>query len=219
MCDFIFESHDIRLNSNPKPVVVGGSPAFWAAKRLFDITLSLFLLPVLAFFALGLFVVNPFWNRGPLFFVQSRMGKNCRPFYAVKFRTMMPAAEILRGPEDPIEHERITGLGHLLRRSRIDELPQILNVLMDDMSLIGPRPDYFAHATSYLATIPGYRERHTVRPGISGLAQVSIGYVESTEGVKSKTQADLHYIKNASFGMEAKLVFQTICTVFARVGA
>lgn len=219
MFDHVFDTHDIHLDANRQSVAIGGTPLFWIAKRFFDITLSLLLLPLLACFAVVLLVANPAWNRGSLFFVQKRMGKNCRPFHAIKFRSMVHIAEILRGPEDPIEVHRITRLGKLLRRTRIDELPQILNVLKGEMSLIGPRPDYFDHATAYLATVPGYRERHAVKPGISGLAQVSIGYVETSEGAKTKTLADIHYIKTASFALDAKLVLQTVYTVFARLGS
>jgi len=83
---------------------------------------------------------------------------------------MAEAPEITRGPEDPIEHDRISKFGRLLRKSRVDELPQILNVLMGDMSLIGPRPDYHEHALVYLNVVPNYASRYRVRPGISGFA-------------------------------------------------
>lgn len=219
MFDYVFDSHDIYLKARQKPFVVGGGAVFWAAKRIFDITVSLMLLPLVAIFAAILLIINPLWNAGPLFYVQTRMGRHCRPFRTVKFRTMQSVTTILRGPEDPVEAHRITRLGRLLRLSRIDELPQILNVLKGEMSLIGPRPDYFEHARSYLASVPGYRERHVVRPGISGLAQVAVGYVASSEGTKSKTRADLYYIENAGFALDTRLALQTIYTIFAYRGA
>lgn len=198
---------------------IGGSTLFWRLKRVFDIAFSLIMLPALLVFAGLLVLANPFWNKGPLLISQRRMGKDCRPFMAWKFRSMVPVSMILRGPHDPIEHDRITPLGALLRKSRIDELPQILNVLKGDMSLIGPRPDYFAHAETYAEIIPFYRERHSIRPGISGLAQVEIGYVADTDGVRAKTLADLQYIRNAGFGLDTRIFFRTIRTVLARAGA
>ena len=154
-----------------------GNRLFWINKRIFDIILSLLLLPL--FFAIGtiLLVFNLFFNRGRLVFIQKRMGKNCNFFFAIKFRTMTYVKEITRKYDDPIETNRITPLGKILRKTRIDELPQILNVLKGDMSLIGPRPDYYLHALEYLQNVEGYRERYTIRPGISGLSQIRLGYV------------------------------------------
>lgn len=219
MFDHVYEPTGASFQAKKADVVVGGSPVFWVLKRAFDIGMSLLLLPFLSILAVLLLALNPRGNPGPLFYIQTRMGKDCRPFKAIKFRSMLSAAKILRGPEDPVESHRITRLGNILRRTRIDELPQILNVLKGDMSLIGPRPDYFEHACTYLATVPGYRERHSVRPGISGLAQVSVGYVSSTEGTRSKTQADLHYIRDAGLALDAKLFLRTIYTVLARAGS
>ena len=100
------------------------------------------------------------------------MGKNCEYFFAIKFRTMTNVKEITRKYDDPIETNRITPLGKILRKVRIDELPQILYVLKGDMSLIGPRPDYYVHALEYLKNVEGYRERLAIRPGITGLSQI-----------------------------------------------
>lgn len=191
---------------------------FGWVKRGFDVLLSLYLLPVLIILGVGLLLLNPFFNRGSLLFVQPRMGRDCRAFRAYKFRTMV-ASDVKRGPNDPLERDRITRLGGFLRRTRLDELPQILNVLKGDMSLIGPRPDYYDHAVAFLDTIQGYRERHMVRPGISGLAQTEIGYVEGTEATKRKVQADLFYITNTGFALEAWIFWRTLLTVFGRAGA
>ena len=127
---------------------------FQTFKRSFDIAFSILLLPMLCLTALCLVVLNPFFNRGPLLYIQPRMGRDCRAFPAMKFRSMLPAANIARGANDPLETHRITTLGQFLRKSRLDELPQVLNVLRGDMSLIGPRPDYFHHARYYLRVIP-----------------------------------------------------------------
>jgi len=197
---------------------IGGSPLFWASKRCFDIVTSLLLLPLLALFAIILLVVNPFANRGPLFFVQIRMGRDCRAFKAYKFRTMHGEKMVRRGPNDPIESCGITNFGKFLRKTRIDELPQILNVLQGKMSLIGPRPDFFTHARAFVRAIPEYRDRHRIRPGISGLAQVELGYAEGFAETRTKAQADLYYIKNAGFLLELRLIGKTITTILTKAG-
>lgn len=187
-------------------------------KPAFDILVSLCLLPVLAVCSVVLLVLNPFFNRGPLLFVQTRMGRDCSAFSAIKFRTMVPAARITRKADDPLEQHRITPLGQILRKTRIDELPQIINVLRGEMSLIGPRPDYFHHARKYMRSVPGYRRRHSVRPGISGLAQTDLGYVDSTEGTRLKVKLDLHYVDNLGARVDAYVFWRTLVTVFGRRG-
>ena len=198
---------------------VGGGRLFWAAKRLFDIVMSVLLLAILVPVAVILLILNPWLNRGPLLFSQQRMGKGCKPFTAYKFRSMVPAGQILRSHEDPIELDRITPLGGIIRKLRIDELPQIINVLKGEMSLIGPRPDYFEHACRFLSTVPGYAERHAIRPGISGLAQIEVGYAAGTDATCRKVAADLHYIRNAGFALETRLVLGTIWTILTMKGA
>lgn len=220
--DYITASSRADSNLGPRgPVksVTGGSPGFWIAKRLFDVCLSLLLLPLLMLFSLILVLLNPFWNRGALFYTQIRMGRDCVPFAAIKFRTMRPLSGGKRGYNDPIEDDRITMLGRAMRKSRIDELPQIINVLKGDMSLIGPRPDCYEHAIEYLRIIPDYRARHIVRPGISGLAQITVGYVENVDGTARKVAADLSYIADAGFRLEARLFVGTLRTIVTCVGA
>ncbi|SDF37843.1 sugar transferase [Limimaricola pyoseonensis] len=188
-------------------------------KRLFDVAVCLLLLPVLLVAALLLLILNPFFNRGPLFYVQTRMGYGCEPFQAFKFRSMTKAAEIDRGPFDALETNRITRLGRILRKSRVDELPQILNVFAGQMSLIGPRPDFYDHAIVYVGSVRGYRRRHDVLPGISGFAQTEVGYVDGLEGLRRKVAADLLYIRRASMRFDLWLTWQTLRTVVGRRGA
>lgn len=192
---------------------------FRATKRSFDIFMSILLLPLLAVLAVLILILNPFYNKGSLFFVQPRMGRDCKPFQAIKFRTMRAVPKVERGADSPLEHDRITTLGRFMRKSRIDELPQIINVLRGQMSLIGPRPDYFDHAVEYLEKIPGYRERHAVRPGISGLAQTELGYIEGMDATRRKVKADLYYISHMSFALEMWIFWRTLSVVARRGGA
>ena len=189
-------------------------------KRGFDIIGSLILLVPLCVVGLILLILNPLFNPGELFYRQVRMGRKCEPFSAIKFRSMRPLdpkENSNRGANDPLEQDRIPPLGRILRKTRLDELPQVINVLRGDMSLIGPRPDAFHHAEYYLLHIEGYRERHSVRPGISGLAQVTVGYAEGVDATQKKVAADLIYINRKSFRQELKIVWLTIVTV-ARFG-
>ena len=191
---------------------------FLAWKRGFDLFGALLLLPIMLATALVLMIANRRLNPGPLFYAQTRMGQDCAPFQALKFRTMLCADKISRGAFDALEHDRITPFGKFLRRTRLDELPQVLNILRGDMSLIGPRPDFYDHALVYLETVHGYRERHRMRPGISGYAQVRHGYIEGIEGVRDKVSADLQYISRASIWVDLKITFATIKVVLGRQG-
>jgi lipopolysaccharide/colanic/teichoic acid biosynthesis glycosyltransferase len=191
---------------------------FWKAKRFFDIAVCIILIPML-FMITGLLIFfNIFYNKGSVFFIQKRMGKDCAPFYAIKFRTMAYAKIMERKYSDPIDTERITELGRLLRKLRIDELPQIINVLKGDMSLIGPRPDYYEHALIFLENIPEYELRHSIKPGISGLSQIRLGYAEGIIATKKKSRVDIFYIKNAGFSLDSKIFFGTILTILKGVG-
>ena len=195
-----------------------GSKLFWTNKRIFDIFVCLLLLPVFIIISIILPFINYFFNKGDLFFIQERMGKNCNGFYAIKFRTMAPIKEITRKYDDPIEVNRITSLGRILRKTRIDELPQILNVLKGDMSLIGPRPDYFMHAIVYVENIKGYKERHTIRPGITGLSQIRLGYAEGLEATAKKVSVDNYYIQNIGYVIEFKIIVNTLITIIRGMG-
>ncbi len=198
---------------------IGGSRLFWRGKRVFDLGLSLLLLPILLGLMALLAGLNPLINPGPLFFRQIRMGRHCTPFTAVKFRTMRPAAGgRVRAWDEPLETHRITRIGSFLRQTRIDELPQLFNVLRGDMSLIGPRPDSYDHAMACLRAIPDYRDRHAVRPGISGLAQVTIGYAVGLEATRAKAAADLAYLRHAGPLLEARIFWRTLVTIARRGG-
>ncbi|MGH1368615.1 MAG: sugar transferase [Maritimibacter sp.] len=187
-------------------------------KRCIDLALAVGLLPVLALFTLALALLNPLLNPGPVFFVQPRMGRDCRSFPAFKFRTMRNTGQRPRGPDSPLETDRIPRIGHALRRTRIDEIPQIINILRGEMSLIGPRPDFFGHARTYMRAIPEYRDRHRVRPGLSGLAQVELGYAVGIEATRAKAQMDLKYIQEAGFKMDTWLLWRTLVVILGGQG-
>ena len=191
---------------------------FMINKRIFDIVVSLLLLPLLFIIGITLLLFNLFFNSGKLFFIQERMGKNCNVFNLIKFRTMTTVEEITRKYDEPIETNRITPLGSMLRKTRIDELPQVLNVLKGDMSLIGPRPDYYIHAIEYLNNVEGYRERYIIRPGITGLSQIRLGYVETLEATSKKTSIDNYYINNMGYIIELKIIVNTIIIVIRCLG-
>lgn len=197
---------------------VGRPTYFDIFKALFDILGALVLVAGSSVVAVCLLVLNPWLNPGPLFYVQTRMGRDCKPFRAIKFRTMLPAADVSRGAFDLLEEDRITPLGGFLRRSRLDELPQGFNVLAGQMSLIGPRPDYFDHACTYLGVVPGYRDRHAVKPGITGLAQIEVGYAAGLETVRRKVDADLAYIGQRCIMLDLSIAWRTLKVMVTRQG-
>jgi len=198
-CDFKVKSNNVF---SPKKI-------FWLNKRIFDVLVSILLIPLLILTSCVLLVLNYFYNPGSLLFIQDRMGKNCVPFGAIKFRSMVPVKEITRQYNDPIELERIKSLGKFMRKCRIDELPQIINVLKGEMSLIGPRPDYYKHALVFLKNVEGYQQRHDVRPGITGLSQVRLGYAEGLEATLQKSVVDNYYIRKVGYSIELKIIFST----------
>jgi lipopolysaccharide/colanic/teichoic acid biosynthesis glycosyltransferase len=202
-----------------EPEVLGGTKAFWVSKRVFDLVVATLGLPLLLTIALMLLVLNPIWNPGPLFYRQKRMARGCGSMVIWKFRTMRDGESGMRGPEDPVEVDRITPFGGWLRRTRLDELPQLFNVISGDMSLIGPRPDAHHHARAYIETVRDYGKRYVLRPGISGLAQVRLGYAEGSELAAIKTGYDLEYICNAGWRMEASVIWGTLVVMITGFGA
>lgn len=197
---------------------VGGSPLFWGLKRTFDILCALVALPVVTLIGVTIALLNPFFNPGSVLFRQERMGMHGKPFIALKFRSMTEVHKIDRGPYDGIESERITRLGSLLRRLRVDEFPQFWNILKGDMSLIGPRPDYYPHAVVYCHDIASYSNRHLVRPGITGLAQVRSGYAACARSVAAKVNDDIAYIRDASWKMELSVARSTVGVILSGFG-
>jgi len=191
-------------------------------KRLWDFAATLlllpFLLPLLALVGLWIKLDSP----GPIFFRQERMGYRGRSFHMYKFRSMhhghaRPDAREAAMTRD--EDDRVTRIGRTIRRYRIDELPQVLNILKGEMSWIGPRPEAVPLSQWYEAELPFYRYRHIVRPGITGWAQVKQGHVAEVGDVLWKLQYDFYYIKNFSFWLDLLIIARTIRTVLSGFGA
>jgi exopolysaccharide biosynthesis polyprenyl glycosylphosphotransferase len=160
--------------------------------------------PFMALVALGIKLESP----GPVFFVQERIGLRGRIFRLFKFRTMRVATErdtLLRD-----NASRVTRLGAVLRRYRLDEIPQFLNILRGDMSLVGPRPEMAANGATFAAAIPYYDLRHEVRPGLTGWAQVRAGYSMSLEEVTRKLCYDLYYVKHMSVRFDLRILLDTV---------
>ena len=189
-------------------------------KRILDIVFS----------SLGLILASPIMllcaiavkasSKGPVFFKQLRTGQMEKGYKVIKFRTMAQDAEKMSGAVWATEKDpRITGVGNILRKFRFDELPQFWNVLRGDMSFVGPRPERPEFVEQLKERIPYYGERHTVKPGITGWAQVNYPYGASEEDALRKLEYDLFYIKNLSLVFDLYIALKTVKTVLVGEGA
>ncbi|MBI4446796.1 MAG: sugar transferase [Acidobacteria bacterium] len=186
-------------------------------KRGFDFCLAAFLIvllfPVFLIVALAIKIISP----GSVFYLQERVGYEEKIFRLIKFRTMVPNAEKLLGETlAQVNDPRVTSIGRFLRRFRIDELPQLINVLKGDMSFVGPRPERPGFVKMFQERLPGYRERHKVKPGMTGLAQVRSHYHTNPE---NKLKYDLAYMYNYSFSLDLLILLETIKVVLIRKGS
>lgn len=192
-------------------------------KRAIDLLAALLLVPVLAIPIAVVAVLIRLESPGPAFFRQTRRGYRGEPFEIVKFRTMTHRApghiEDLRGAITTDNDKRITRIGRFLRRTRIDELPQIWNIIKGEMSWIGPRPEAMQLSEWYEAELPFYSYRHIVRPGLTGWAQVNQGHVAELESVQEKLQYDFFYIKNFSAWLDLIIAARTVHIVLSGFGA
>ncbi len=186
---------------NPYPILKRGMDLILAVVGLSLLSL---LLPLIA--AL-LWIESP----GPIFFHQARVGRGGKLFQMIKLRTMVPDAEQDTGPRwAVVDDPRVTRMGRLLRRTRLDELPQLFNVLRGEISLIGPRPERPEFVEALSQTIPFYQARHVVKPGITGWAQVRYHYGNSAEDALIKLQYDLYYIHHQSLPLDVLILLRTI---------
>ncbi len=190
-------------------------------KRLFDVMASSLLLmvtwPVMLVTALA--ILAECRGRHPIFYHQTRVGVDWRLFEVLKFRSMRPDAEKEGARMATANDARITRVGKIIRKTRIDELPQLWNVLRGDMSFVGPRPERPEFVEKFAETIPYYTERHRVKPGITGWAQVCYPYAENKEDTVEKLQYDLYYVKNYSLFLDFLIMLRTVEVVLWGKGA
>jgi sugar transferase (PEP-CTERM system associated) len=191
-----------------------------AGKRLLDVVSAVVGL-VLAAPIMGVVAAAvKLTSGGPAVYRQQRVGLQNRPFTVYKFRSMRQDAEVGTGAVWARKNDnRVTPVGRFLRRTRLDELPQLWNVLVGDMSLVGPRPERPEFVSQLTEQIPFYGQRHAIRPGLTGWAQVRYAYGASVEDSLEKLQYDLFYIKNLSIPLDLFIVFSTIKTVLFRRGS
>ena len=180
-----------------------------AMHRIIALVGAILSLPIAIFTA----IVIKLESRGPVLYKQERVGKNGRPFRLMKFRSMRTDAE----KDGPVwaktDDERMTRVGRIIRRVRVDEIPQFWNILRGDMNFVGPRPERPHFVAQLAQEIPYYEQRHLIAPGLTGWAQINYPYGASIEDAKQKLQYDLYYMKNQNVALDATIMFETIKTI------
>lgn len=190
--------------------------AFFVLKRLFDLFFVLIFSPLVLPIVFITMMVIVFESDGPPIYRQKRIGRHSKEFYVYKLRSMHDDAES-DGPQWATENDdRVTRVGKIIRKFRIDELPQFYNVLMGDMSVVGPRPERLTFVAEFEEKIPGFIQRLQVKPGLTGLAQINGGYHLTAE---EKLDFDVEYIKNLSYKQEFIILLKTIMVVIKGDGA
>ncbi len=188
-------------------------------KRLLDILIVLLSLPIViplcVLISIGIYIESG----SPVLFWQTRVGQGGKTFEMVKFRTMRYVKSSTEPSFTTQNDPRITKLGKFLRKYRLDELPQLWNVLRGDMSLIGPRPEQVKFVEEYKASIPAYNCRHLVKPGITGWAQINLGYTSDLESTKVKLGYDLYYVKHICLWLDLLIIFKTLEVILTGYGA
>jgi exopolysaccharide biosynthesis polyprenyl glycosylphosphotransferase len=158
-------------------------------------------------------------SRGPVLYKQERVGRNGRTFMVMKFRSMRTDAE----KDGPVwarsEDDRVTRMGRIMRKTRLDEIPQFWNILKGEMNFVGPRPERPHFVKQLAEEIPYYEQRHLIEPGLTGWAQIKYPYGSSIEDARQKLQYDLYYIKNQSLALDATILFETVKTILFGRGA
>ena len=217
--DFTYKSAEL-VNFGVLPVIqIHPGPLSYLynriIKRLFDIFVSLiFIILVLPWMTAALYLSSLFGSREGVFFRQNRTSINGKVFTCLKYRSMR------RNPDADLKQatrmdQRITPVGKILRKLSIDELPQFINVLLGEMSVVGPRPHMLEHTEQYRKVVKRFMLRHTVKPGLTGLAQVNgyRGEIKEVDDIRKRVEMDVHYIENWSFGLDVKIIFRTLWVV------
>ncbi len=189
-------------------------------KRLFDVSVSAFFLLITLPITLVTAILVKLESPGPILYRQQRVGLQGKPFEVLKFRSMRQDAENAGAPQwAKLRDPRVTRVGAFIRKTRIDELPQLINVLRGDMSFVGPRPERPFFVDQLSEAIPFYRERHCVKPGITGWAQINYPYGASLEDARQKLSYDLYYVKNRSLFLDLVILLSTVRVILLQEGA
>jgi len=214
----LMQSGLMNINYNQKSKIKTYSKFQMVEKRVIDISISILLMVLtMPLMIYSIYRIKKESPDGPIFFKQKRVGKDEKEFECYKFRSMRTDIDYFNHytqENDP----RIFKWGQFMRKSRIDELPQLINVLKGDMHLIGPRAEWNELVKEYEQKIPDYHLRHIVAPGITGWAQVNYPYGANLEDTKKKLEYDLYYIKNWSLWLEIKTIYKTIKIILNKEG-
>ena len=214
----IGELREMFSEINERYLVDNPSSLYLRSKRIFDVAISLtIIVGVLSWLYPIVALLIKITSRGPVLFIQKRTGYLGKEFNCLKFRTMY-----LNDSADTVQatarDKRITPVGHFLRLCHIDELPQLINVIRGDMSVIGPRPHMLFHTQYYSERIPYYKLRHNAVPGLTGMAQIKgfIGEIENERELRKRIQWDIYYLKNRSIWLDVKIFFITFGQVIGK---
>ncbi len=189
---------------------------YTSVKRLFDLIMAIIAIIILLIPMILISLVIKCDSKGPIFYKQERLGKNRKPFYIIKFRSMIIDAEKDGARWASKDDDRVTRVGKFLRSSRLDELPQLFNILVGEMSFVGPRPEREVFYNEFKSYIDGFDQRLLIIPGLTGFAQINGGYDLLPE---EKIIFDIEYIKKRSILMDLKLILETVLVVFSHDGA
>lgn len=206
-------------NNNAQSLSDVVSKEYLSTKRALDLLTIVAVLPFVAVIMAITALAIKLESSGSVFFWQKRVGMNGKTFNMLKFRSMTNDSEKNGSQFAQSNDMRVTRVGKFIRKFRVDELPQLWNVLKGDMSIIGPRPEQESFVNEFNKTIPNYAMRHLVRPGITGLAQTEQGYVADADGTVTKLKYDLYYIKNISFMTDFQITLKTVYTILTGFGA
>ena len=210
------ENETVNLHVDKASIVIGGSKGYLLIKRLMDIILSAAGLVCLFIPMVVIGILIKLDSEGAVIYSQERLGKDGKPFIIYKFRSMVLDAEA-DGPQwAETDDPRCSKVGKFLRKTRLDELPQLYNILIGDMSLVGPRPERECFYIEFEKYIPGFKNRMVVMPGLTGHAQVNGGYSLLPE---EKIVYDMEYIANRSLRMDLQCILKTIYVIFSHEGA
>ena len=213
-------SSELRLSEFVFSDRFGPSRGSAVVREFYSLAVAFTAAVLLAPLMLVVAVLIKLTSRGPVLYRQMRVGLNGKPFVLYKFRSMRQDAEADTGAvwaakDDP----RVTPLGRWLRRLRIDEVPQLFNVLRGEMAIVGPRPERPEFVKTLTEKLPFYQQRHSVRPGITGWAQINHKYTDTLEDTLIKLEYDLYYIKNMSLALDGYIIFQTAKVMLLSRGA